>query len=106
MVVPFCEPVHDVMLDWEPLTPTVGQPVRFAAAAAGTSPIQYTWNLGDGTLDQGRTISHTYALTGTYTLLLTATNPCDEDVVHTDITVMSPPLLHRLYLPLVLRHAP
>ena len=39
-----------------------------------TPPITYTWALGDGTLATGEVISHSYAATGTYTVVLTATN--------------------------------
>lgn len=63
-----------------------------------TPPITYTWNLGNGTLATGEVISHSYALPGTYTVTLTATNPCGEAVV-TDTIIVAPAC--KLYLPVV-----
>lgn len=68
------DPVHDVGLIWDPPAPTVGQEVTFTGSAQGTPPIDYTWDLGDGTLLQGEVVSHTYDLAGDYTVVLTATN--------------------------------
>jgi len=42
--------------------------------AGATQPVTYTWNLGDGSLAEGETISHTYTVPGSYNVVLTATN--------------------------------
>lgn len=34
----------------------------------------YTWDFGDGTTDSGKTVSHTYAAAGTYSVTLTTTD--------------------------------
>ena len=57
-------------------SPTIlGNPTYFTATLeAGSLPITYTWNFGDGTIvNDGLIINHTYAV-GTYTAILTATN--------------------------------
>ena len=36
--------------------------------------IDYVWGFGDGPAGSGRTVSHTYAAAGTYTVLLTITD--------------------------------
>jgi PKD repeat protein len=99
-----CAPVHDVDFSWSPLTPTVGQLVTFTGEATGTLPITYTWDFGDGSvpLAPWPLVTHTYGLPGAYTVVLTATNPCGEEVVRRNITVVEV-MLHRIYLPLVLR---
>ncbi len=69
-----CEPVGNVDFAWQPVTPTAGVEVSFTASASGTSPISYTWELGDGTPAEGQVVTHTYHLPGLYTVVLTATN--------------------------------
>ncbi|MGH9404867.1 MAG: PKD domain-containing protein [Terriglobia bacterium] len=52
-----------------------GQPVTLSADAAssGMSVIRYQWNFGDGTSATGPKVTHTYSLSGTFTVHLTAT---------------------------------
>lgn len=52
-----------------------GQPVTFSADAApsGVPAIHYQWNFGDGTSAAGPEATHTYSLSGTFTVHLTAT---------------------------------
>ncbi len=71
---PPCEPVTATNFAWTPITPSVGQPVSFAAAASGTLPILFEWDLGDGTSDAGVTVTHTYTQTGFYTVTVRSTN--------------------------------
>jgi len=59
---------------WTPLAPTAGQPVTLTAAATGTPPIAFAWDLGDGTPASGQVVYHTYLDPGPYTVVLTATN--------------------------------
>jgi uncharacterized repeat protein (TIGR01451 family) len=45
-----------------------------ASVGSGSNPV-YTWNFGDGSATQnGAAVAHTYARSGSYTALLTATN--------------------------------
>ncbi len=69
-----CEPVSQVDLVWQPLTPTVGQEVTFTAVASGDPPFTFTWDLGDGITATGQTVTHTYALSGAYQVTLLAQN--------------------------------
>lgn len=53
----------------DPAMPFAGQPITFTATNFNT-PTNITWNMGDGTVltNQSNMISHTYAVTGTYTI--------------------------------------
>jgi PKD repeat protein len=73
-VVEACSPVHDLEFSWEPTMPTAGQVVTFTGSASGTMPISFTWSFGDDIFGGGELVTHTYAQTGTYIVLLTATN--------------------------------
>ena len=69
-----------------PHAPRVGEPVTFfGMVAAGTLPITYTWNLGDGSPEQvGNPITHTFPVqTGaqSYTVTLTIENICPRPAV-------------------------
>jgi gliding motility-associated-like protein len=46
--------------------------VNFTATTSSAQSITYHWDFGDGKTDTGKTVSHTYAQTGNYTVLLTA----------------------------------
>jgi hypothetical protein len=89
----------------EPVTPTAGMVVTFTAEATGTEPIAFAWALGDGEVDSGPVVTHTYAHSGTYTVVLTATNLCGQEVVGRDVTVAAA-AIYRIYLPLLLRTGP
>jgi uncharacterized repeat protein (TIGR01451 family) len=71
----------------------------WATVAAGEN-VTYAWDLGDGTLGVGSPITHTYPATGTYTAVVTATNPRNAMTATTQVRVVAQP---RLYLPLVMR---
>ncbi len=79
-VVAVCGPVQDLTLDWSPSAPVTNQAIDFAATATGTLPIDYSWNMGDGTTGNGATLTHSYSLSGDYTVIVTATNECGEAV--------------------------
>jgi hypothetical protein len=74
MTLPPFVPVHDANFTWWPDPPTAGQVVAFQGTAQGTPPITYIWDLGDGTGASGPSPTHIYQQTGTYTVVLTATN--------------------------------
>ena len=61
-----------------------------SSIAAGT--MQYNWNLGDGTTDTTRDITHSYTLPGSYTvkLLVTSDNGCVDSVNYTVNVFESP----------------
>jgi len=91
-------------------TPTVGLPITVTATAEGVStdfafptpvlrgwPVAFTnlsqhattyeWVFGDGGSSHAAHPSHTYAATGSYTVILTATNLCASAVVSRPLTV-------------------
>jgi hypothetical protein len=83
-----CDPVRETAMDWEPMTPTVGQVVSFTAQAAGTEPIGFTWAFGDGTLAAGPFVTYTYSLHRPYHLALRTTNRCGQETIVDTITVL------------------
>ena len=107
VAVQCCEGVRDAGFTWMPLEPTIGQVVTLTATASGTAPIGFDWALGDGTADYGAVVTQTYASSGTFTVVLTATNDCSVEVVVHDIVVSQPK--HQflpkdyIYVPMVLK---
>jgi PKD repeat protein len=53
---------------------TAGLTLYLNGTAAGTAPIVYTWDFGDGTQGTGQSVNHTYGAADTYTVVMTATN--------------------------------
>jgi len=102
-----CWPVETADFSWTPVTPTVGQAVTFTATYApptATTPITYTWSFGDGNPGSGQVVTHTYDVTGTYTVFLTVTNECGLVTATHDLTVVAPPIqYYAIYLPLVFK---
>jgi PKD repeat protein len=49
----------------------------------------YLWNFGDGTTSTLQNPTHTYSITGTYTVTLTAYGPCDSSQVIQSVNVIS-----------------
>jgi PKD repeat protein len=87
-----CEPVDGADFTWMPITPTAGGVVTFTGSVmTGTTPMTYTWDFGDGFGDVGQMVNHTYANTGTYTVMMTVTNDCGVDTAMYDIVVVEPP---------------
>jgi YVTN family beta-propeller protein len=79
----------------------VGDTQSWTNQSTGTAPLSYVWNFGDGTpLHVAEHPTHTYVTTGTFTVVLTVTNPIGQDST-TGTVVVKP---HALYLPLVLRN--
>ncbi len=100
-VVAPCQAVTQTAFLWEPSAPYVGEPVTFTASATGTLPITFTWDLGDGSVAEGATVVHTYALPGEVTVTLEARNGCGVQTVARRLTVRQ--AVWTVYLPLVLR---
>ena len=71
----------------------LGSTTSFSATASGgTGVVSYAWNLGDGTFKSGQSISHTYAITGVFTAIVTATNASNLLTATTPVTVVLVPL--------------
>jgi trimeric autotransporter adhesin len=59
---------------------------------AGSTPITYTWDFGDGTVvEDGLNINHTFSPVGLYTVTLTAVNVAGTDVATSTVRVGLPP---------------
>lgn len=68
----------------------LGSPTRLSASStAGSTPITYEWNFGDGspTVTGGPVINHTYAALGQYNVTLTARNAANTVSAQTTVTV-------------------
>lgn len=62
---------------YSPPAPMAGDVITFSGSLAqGMSPLAWSWTLGDGAVASGQTVTHTYAVSGTYPVTLTVTNAC------------------------------
>jgi len=89
-----------------PLPALLGAPTSFAATvSAGTTPITYTWDFGDGTPNgTGVPAAHAYAVAGHFTATVTATNSLGHVSTTTEVSVLAAaPPKPRLYLPVMRR---
>lgn len=62
-----------------------------ASADSDGTVASYAWNYGDGTTGTGVTSSHTYAATGTYSVVLTVTDSDGATGTVTNSVVITPP---------------
>jgi PKD repeat protein len=85
-VLTVCLRVTDTHFAWSPPAPTVNTPVTFTGTATGTLPISFTWDLG-GAPAAGAVVTHVYTASGTFTVTMTATNPCHQATVAHTLTV-------------------
>ncbi|MBC7227431.1 MAG: S8 family serine peptidase [Thermoflexales bacterium] len=63
----------------------VGRPVAFTNLSRNA--LAYQWDFGDGSTSTEANPTHTYGATGIYTVVLTATNPCNVAVASQQIQV-------------------
>jgi PKD repeat protein len=108
VVSPRCTSLTSVSFTYEPLSPLVNSPITFTATVSpsgATTPITYIWDFGDGITNTvtSATIQHTYVVSGTYDVSVTAYNLCTPvgDVTSHAPVIVSP---RQIYLPLVLRN--
>jgi uncharacterized repeat protein (TIGR01451 family) len=98
-----CDPPTGVDFTYTPAQPVVGSIVTFSATvAAGSTPITYGWNFGDGSsAGSGQVVTHTFPMTAllkSYTVAVTAANACSSGVqVSKSVTIWP----RMLYLPLI-----
>lgn len=89
----WCIPVSGADFSWEPSTIYMGEVVTLSGSAAGSSPIAYTWDFADGGTASGAQVTHTFALEGNYTVVMTASN-CQGSAMVTathQLQVSAPP---------------
>lgn len=61
--------------------------VQFTNRTIGLAPIDYRWSFGDGAESAAANPFHTYAVAGTFTVTLTATNDLGTDTFVDNVTV-------------------
>ncbi len=76
-----------------------GEIVTFMAYVPTGSNVDYIWNLGDGVIRSGATVTCAYGVAGSYTAVVTASNS-----VNSVTKVLTVPIWVYNYLPLVIRH--
>lgn len=98
-----CESVAGAAIAFWPAAPHTGEAVTFTAmVTGGTPPHAFAWAFGDGETAAGPVVTHAFTAPLTYTVVLTAGNPCSRRIVTATVAVARPPL--HLFLPLALRH--
>ncbi len=75
-------------------SPTVlGSPTAFTATLnTSLAPITYTWNFGEGSLGSGQSLTWTYAASGMYTAVVTATTDAITLTAATRVTITDQPI--------------
>ncbi|RMG65780.1 MAG: PKD domain-containing protein [Chloroflexi bacterium] len=70
----------------------LGAPTWFTASQSGGNLITYVWDFGDGVTATltGTTVAHVYALPGSYTVTVTATNLLNQQTATTGVVVQQP----------------
>jgi hypothetical protein len=84
-----CAPAAGVSFTWTPLTPIVDEAIVFTGTAQGEGPLAYAWAFGDGTTGSGVTATHGYGTAGLYTVTLTVTNACGQDITVQVVEVLA-----------------
>ena len=100
---PACQPALAPTAEFTTNSPvTLGEPMVFTNQTAGTAPLSFWWDFGDGagTSTEVDPI-YTYLSTGTFTVTLVATNTIGVDSVSHPVVVE--PLRLYFYLPLVIK---
>lgn len=71
----------------------VGESISFTATVneeETARPLSYEWQLGDGTVNSGQTVSHVYEQPGTYTAIFTAQNDLGKASESVTVSVAPP----------------
>lgn len=79
-------PVVVAAFDASTTTPTVGEAVAFTDRSSG-APTQWLWEFGDGVTSTERNPRHEWAVAGTWTVRLTASNGGSSSIAMRDIVV-------------------
>ncbi len=85
-----CPPVSAADFVWTPRVPSAGDPITFTATASSTRPLTYTWDVGDGTVATGVTVTHAYTPAADYLVTMTATNDCGSWQAVSDTVTVAP----------------
>ncbi|HOU14003.1 MAG TPA: PKD domain-containing protein [Anaerolineae bacterium] len=92
-VTSVCIPVAGADYSVTPFVPPAGVVLTFSGSVLqGSPPLTYAWDFGDGASGSGQTVTHTYAMSGTYSVVMTATNGCpSSDTVKRALLVIGVP---------------
>lgn len=86
-VVPAPVPAEIVTINATPSPAEAGQRVNFSSNVRGDTPVDYSWDFGDGSTGEGAAPTHVYDEAGTYEVTLTASNEVGEDSRSLSLTV-------------------
>lgn len=73
---------------WNDSPTTLGSPTWFNVTVTAGTDVEYTWDFGDGTIGSGVVVSHVYPALGTYTAVVTATNPVSTLTTSTTVEII------------------
>ncbi|MCP4541842.1 MAG: PKD domain-containing protein [Chloroflexi bacterium] len=90
-----CTPITWVDYDWTPPNPNAGETVTFGISSlsptTATQPVVYTWDFGDTYTATGALVTHTYAISASYGVQVTATNSCSQQYMEHAVNVTGEP---------------
>ncbi len=69
----------------------------FTASLATGDQAAFSWDFGDGSVESGQYVTHTYSAAGVYTAIVTASNAVSQASAATHVEVIEPSF--ELYLP-------
>jgi hypothetical protein len=65
----------------------LGESITFSARVISGTQIAYSWDFGDGSIEQGGLVSHAYIEPGVYTAIVTATNSLGSQQASTTMAI-------------------
>jgi PKD repeat protein len=71
--------------------PLVGEPITLTATTTQGSNLSYRWDFGDGTSSTTNSATHRYAASGSYTVVVSASNALGVLTASTTLEVREPP---------------
>lgn len=90
---PACIPPLAPVAEFQSNSPVdLGEPAIFTNLTSGSPPLEYWWDLGDGTTSTEENPTHLYAAPGTYDVTLVATNTLGSDSVSHPFVVQCDPV--------------
>jgi PKD repeat protein len=100
-----CAAIAGLTATYWPAAGRAGEVITFTAAVTAGSPSwTFEWAFGDGQIAEGAVVTHVYTAPLTYTLALTASNPCSRQAA--TATLHMAPAMVRVFLPAIHRQIP
>ncbi len=82
-------PIEDLMIQVS-LPVYEDLPAQFSASINSGTGVSYEWDFGDGQMGSGSAVEHIFSTTGTYTVILSASNNSSSASVETAVVVLEP----------------